>query len=529
MSQATYVFAIDFDKDLTYGNALSDVTDYVISARWIYGATDSYQDFAPPARMALVLSNSAGDFSAEDSGATYYGLLQKGLLVRVRATLGVTTVDYFVGRIQQLDYQGDGVYQAKSVLLTIGDFMDDLLNEEPVMPLFLGVAPGQIIRDVFDRAGLVFPYVSSFWVLGEAGNSELGSTTIPFDGTVNSLTTSIGNGRTLLAYTGDKPIGSIQTYMRDLVASECGGLFFYAARNGAFTFLERTWAANPSIAATLTDDNIDEAEYIVDDDVLNDVSITYYPRRVGTSNTVLWSQEGVIELRPGQQREVNGRYFDPNNPSISVGGLYPSPMTAGIDYIARQRADGSGLDLTSFLVVSSVLGGSSAEIALQNTHPTRNLFVTTLQVRGTPLYSNQPETVRVTDAASQIKYGIRRKSITLRLVDSQELAENYATSLLAQFAFPTPRLRSITWLGNKSDANMLNSMQRFVGEVIRVNSARLNHDQNYLIVGEQHQVNAGGEDEHRTTLILKPASREVYWILGETGYSELGSTTRPAF
>ena len=46
-------------------------------------------------------------------------------------------------------------------------------------------------------------------------------------------------------------------------------------------------------------------------------------------------------------------------------------------------------------------------------------------------------------------------------------------------------------------------------------------DGEYYIVGEQHRVKS--QFEHLVTWTLRPAPENVFWLLGETSYSEIGT------
>jgi hypothetical protein len=511
MAMAEYVVLIDFDKDETYGHALSNVTYWVNEARWSYGVKRAFDEFAPPAQCIITLDNSAGNFDFENTGAQFYGLLKRGLLVKVVGITSIGTYGLFVGRIRELQFDDVGLLGSRKLRLIVTDLTDDLLFTQFDQPLFRNVPPGQIIRDVFERSGIVYPYASSFAYLDQ-GYALDGAGTKLF--TSAALTLSVGDGQSTLAYTGDKPIDNVQAYLRDLVAAELGGLFFYAARAGSWTFLERHWAVGATAVDTFDDTELDDIDYSVDGDVVNDVTVTYYPRRVGTAASVLWSNPDTFELQPKKTRTITARYTDPNSATgSSVGGVDMLQPQAGVDYIGRQNENGSGADYTSSLLLSTTFSGSSATITIENTSPINSVFVTLLRVRGTPLISSQPDRVRAFSASSQILYNIIARDYTFRLVDDAGTAQAFANTVVNRFSFARPRVNSVSFNANKNPARLESAHRRFVGEVIRIDSDRLNHDRLYMIVGEQHTIEGGGDSTHNVTWILRPTDFYNYAVL----------------
>lgn len=515
MAASSYRLLIDFDKDETYSNVLSNVSYWVKSINFSYGARGAFDEFAPSAQATIVLDNSAGVFDPEDTSAIFYGLMKRGLLLRLNGAIGITDYGFFVGRIQELRYSDMGLLDKRELTIIATDFMDDLLFKEVDVPLVASAVPGGVIRDIFSRAGLVYPYASSFFYLDQPGNALDDATLTLFDGA--NLVSQVQNGNTIISWAGDKPNTGVQEYFRDLVAAEMGGLFFYAARAGYWVMLDRYWAVSPTTALTVDDTMFDDVDYVTDGDVINNVTVTYYPRRFGGSTAVLWDLPDTFELAPKARRVINARYTDPDSPTGStVGGVGMIAPQAGVDYIGRQRENGSGADYTSLLLVTAQFSGTSAELTVENTDPTRPVFVTTLRVRGVALISSRADQVHAMNAASQIKYGIINKDYTFRLIDKPELAQAFANSIVGRFGDPMPRIGVLRFNANKNPDRLLNAHAYFVSQVIRINSTRLNHDRLYMIVGERHSLRGGGDTTHDVEWVLRPVDFYNYAKLDVT-------------
>lgn len=526
MTTAAYSVKIDIDRDSTYGHAKSDITPYVRNLSWNNGMSSPYQEIAPPARLSITLDNSGGAFDLDNASAAYYGLLTKGALVRVQATYSATTYTLFIGKLSAITIE-PGVY-GRDATLQATDLMAELLDAEYVPPLQTNVRTDEVLEAMFASGIIALPYATDYWILGVSGYSELGSTTVLL-GAADMI--DFENGVTTLSYAGDNAGTergiSAQGYIRDAVAAECGGRFFFNSRTGKFTFHNRHHDANYTIDETLTGAAIDSMAYRVQDDIVNRVTIGYQPRTLGTAGSIVWELDAPIVLEPGVSKTIVARYRDPDNESAHVGVINPLPIAMGTD--ATAYITNTAIDITAQLSATPNWGGSSAKVQLTNGSGTQSMTVSTLKLRGTPLTSYGKQSVEQFDADSYALYGLYDKSMTLRMVDDDELAQNYADSIVAQFAHGVGRITAVTFNANKNDTRMTCAMTCAIGTYITVDDSSTGHNADYIVVGERHSVTAGGEHTHDVTLTLKPLARAQYWVLGVAGLSELGSTTYPAF
>jgi hypothetical protein len=67
------------------------------------------------------------------------------------------------------------------------------------------------------------------------------------------------------------------------------------------------------------------------------------------------------------------------------------------------------------------------------------------------------------------------------------------------------------------------------GSLVNITDATTGHDNDYVIIGEQHEVGTFETGMHRVRWYLKDIDRSAYWILGNPVYSRLGRTTVPAW
>lgn len=69
MVAASYTLKVDTKRDATYGASIDDLSSRVLSLDWNEGMQDSYQQFAPPARLRVNLNNYDGAFNSDTLGA----------------------------------------------------------------------------------------------------------------------------------------------------------------------------------------------------------------------------------------------------------------------------------------------------------------------------------------------------------------------------------------------------------------------------------------------------------------------------
>jgi hypothetical protein len=511
MASAQYEVLIDFDKDTQYAHAQSDISAYVLGLTWNNGMNQPEQEFATPAQLRLTLDNSMGDFNLEDSNATFYGLFKEGLLVWVRAIFNSTMYTLFIGKLAAPSPLTMANYSEHTYTLTVRDLMDELLDVEFTPTLQTDVTTDVALKQPFDAGVVVLPYASSFWMLDidllDEGTVLLGTTDM----------VSFETGMTTLAYVGDTSGGNTtaraQQFLRDMVAAECGGRFFYNTRTGKFTFHNRYHDVSPTSLVTIAKDDFEDPEYIPQTPVINHVTVHYQPREVGAAGTVIYDSPNTIRLAGGETKTLTVRYRDATVENARIGAMDFINPKPGLDYIANAEADGSGNTVTARVIVSVKFGATSAEITLVNTRG-RDTYLTTLQLRGTPLRSFNRESVtsRI-DGESIRDYDVRPMTLTVPAIDDRDLAQGLADNIAGQHKQPHAAIRRLQFVANAEDGRLTQALARTIGDAITVTNTDYDHNQIYIIVGEQHTVRPGGEHEHAVTWILKTTDTAHYWIL----------------
>jgi hypothetical protein len=529
-----YRLEIDLNRDGQYGLSApdADLTASVTALAWREGMAASFDDVAAPAELRVTLIND-GAFDPENESATYAGRLVPGLLVRLQADDGVQTHTLFIGRLKRI-VVSPAAFGVRGVVLVVQDFLLELLDAEYAPPLLLDATIDEALRPLFEQPVVPWPYAGRFWMLETGASSVLDSGTRLYEDTA----TAFEVGRTRLTFAGDnldRGEGvSAQGAIRDLMAAEAGGRFFWQAQTGRFVFHNRAHdTLNDTLSGVFNGSEFtpEGTVYSFGDTVINALTVTYQPREVGDTTRVLWSAPGLpLLLAPGGSLTLDARYRDPDTPSALVGARDVIRPAAYADYVASGTAGGSG-DRTGFLAVSIRPGAGRAVVRLVNTDTVNALYVQALQLRGTPLVAQPALQARVQDAASIAAYERHEpQPLQLRAVDDGEFATQIARFLVSRFAQPLARFAAVRFAAHLSDTLMQHALARRVGDKITITNARLGHDADYVIVGQRHEVRAGGDQPHHVTWVLAPLSRTTYWRMSDgaawVAYSRLDETTR---
>lgn len=494
---------------------------------FIFHATSSSFSIASLLNGGTIFSDLVID-SVSAKEVPLYIMMNRGMQVRLRATYNGVTSTLFQGRISQIQPSA-GRSTEPTISLTIEDAMLELLDAEYAPPLLIAPTADTALQRMFDDAVIRWPYSGSWWLLEVPDHSELELTTYLYDHDVTDFETGI----TTFEYTGDvedRGEGiSAQGFVRDIVAAEAGGRFWFDTRANKFKFHNRDHdPSNDTIAATYNESHFDSVVPKYGEDIINDLTMSYTSRDVGSEGSVLWTLKSIpFLLKNSNKRIFNARYFDANNEQSHVGARTTLAPVAGIDFTANTISDGSGTSYSDKVTVTVEASGNSAKIAVFNNSGI-DVYFLSLQLRGTPITYIE-ERYHAVDGASIAANELYPKVIEVRALDNTSLAEQFGDYMVAKFKDPMLRFETVMFSSLNGDTMADASVNRVIGDKITITDTSTHHDREYFIVGEQHALTIGGDHPRDVTWIIKPAEREAFWILEVAGKSELNLTTRLSF
>jgi hypothetical protein len=287
------------------------------------------------------------------------------------------------------------------------------------------------------------------------------------------------------------------------------------------------------------DNNYREIEVKHAESYYNQVDSKAYPRRVDTSNVVLFSLERPLEVGAYQTITMKGRFRDPNQEAQTVAALSTVAPVSGTDYIFNTEEDESGPDITSDLEVTAVYGANGVDYTLTNTGAITG-YVTQLQARGKGVYIYRPVEILREDEALVANDGARTLNLDLPYQDDPLQTTDIAVALLDKYKQKYTAIQSVTFVANKDVVSdpaaprdtpfyqdlLINAfLDLQIGDKIKVVAPRVGIEQDCFIQSIDFTITSG--DIVTYTYGLRDSMYETYetWILGDSTYGVLGTTT----
>lgn len=519
------LFAIHFGGGLpAFFVDADNITPYVKNASWSIGMSQPYQLVADDIRATITVNNSDGRFSPEDASGAYYGDLVPGIFFEIYAKQGTSYTTIWLGYVESVK-PVPGVYNSNEAMITCIGVDKVLKNTEVNLPLMQNVTADEIIAAILDQVPL--PGISNLgWLLGVAGTSELGVSTylrsVPFF-------TWLQSGAQVFPYVGDnwEPRTHAAREIADAVSGERGR--FFIDRTGRAVFWNREYLQKrTTLADTFDESDWRDLDYSHSDDIVNEVTVVVHPRSITSSEVILWELDETLEIPKEGEKTIRARYTEQDS-DAKVSALYTVFPTIAAGTLEYYYKDGSGTfvaatDSTQHLSINMEADARGAKLTLISSH-TDDIEVRSLQLLGPKITTYNEVEVTEVDGESQTLYGTRSMRIDLKLLDSDDDGRNIARYELVRRSQPRGLVKSVR-LSNKP-ANDDKKIDLGMASRIAIQDAKTQHDDEYFIIGEKHVYTREGQ--HEVTWIVELASSSRAWLLGVTGYSELGINTYLGF
>lgn len=490
-----------------------------MAINWRLGMHRPFQNVADEASCTIRLLNDTGKYNPENTSGALYGNLKPRRRVQVNHVSGTVSTTMYMGFLEsiQIEWQpGPAAGQTTAIMKCVG--LKHYLDEtEIAIGLLQDKTADEIIKRILLYAPVV-PVVDNMWVLGNATYSVLGTTTIlqslddltDLDAGVETFRYYGDNSShrtTIRAADGEKQEAAYRM-IREVVEAERGR--FFQARDGKATFWNRYHLPLVTIpAGTVSSTGTykpRQVDYRYGENVANHIEVVPHQRAEGGLQT-LWELDGSMDVRPGQKIHFNADFTDSNG------------NEAGAEW-----AKVGTLEYSGGTVVAGIKPlGKRAEITLENTDPVQLATVTDFTVEGPILTSNNRLIAEAVNQDSISTYG---KLPTLRLnlpaLEDYETAARVARYEVRRRGTPRGEIFSLTFLNDSSTDDDAHQIAWKIGTRLRVTLSELDHDEEYFILGEDHQL-GDGLKVHTTRYYLELADTNVLWVLG---VSRLGVDTR---
>ena len=457
---------------------LYDYIDNALDASWSVG-TDVDSKTAPENLINITVNNTTRVYSDENTTSPLYGYLLSGREIKVFHSDDDPPVPHYTGEFW-------------STTPTPFAFAEQIATLQ-----------GRTIKTRLDTPQAIVRYFED-----STADVIIQQILTDFDASIPSLTGD--TGETTFAHFGDNintnPLQPETIYAAIAHAVEAERGLFYFDRQGNPRFRSRNWMNETTLSATFNNDAT-AMEYIpTGERVINSVSVTCYPRAIGSNNTdILWENDGEIRIPAGRLRRFRVPYRD--NTTKQYLGATDVQAPSGGDFVSTGGSPS----------ISISARGQHALIIVDNTAGASTCVITTLKLRGRQVLTFNPALVSVTDDDLIASYGERVFSLDLKGIDNTEDAESIAQYELIDQSQQIGDLRSITLqYGNYDITDLVEIESR-----VRVIDTQLAHDREYYILGYNMSINATTQILE-LTYFLKRAPQYSFWVLGT---SELGIDT----
>jgi hypothetical protein len=488
----SYTIAIDKNDDGDFSDSGENITADVIALRWRLGMKHPYDSVAGPSTAEITVNNADQTYSPEHT------TLQPGHRVRIQSDDGSTVRTHFTGYITRIvpepGWGTQAVIHAEGVERELAQNLIRLVAMQDARA-------DQVIDAVLDACTIRYPAIGGYLVIGVSGHNIIGTHKL-FGA---ALTRDFETGKSTFSYvadtwqegiTADRAIGQA-------AAAERGR--FYFDRSGTARFLNRHYSVDNRTVQASFDDDMTGLEYRYGE-VVNRIDLSVRPRSVGEPGTVLWMLEEPMRIRPGKVRRVVARYRDDNDNSI--GAITVIPPVPETDFQAAY-IDKTGVfpGYTPYINISLIEAGASAARFDVWHDLGYDLYLTAFQVRGTPLYGNDPVVLEAVDAESATLYGMNRLALDLPLLTSLEEAVDLAGYELVRRKTPRGRLWAMT---TDLVQHPTETLARTLFDRVSVTESQTGHSADYFIIGEEHRVDL----RHCVRWLLEPVDDDTFFIIG---------------
>lgn len=467
---------VDWDDDGDFDEPIEDISNYIKRVTWQYGLRRAFDPVAGEQECSIVLSNLDQRFSPENPASPLTGNLLPRKKIEIRTTHNASgeVVQYsgFIERVQASPFA-----RRPECVIEGHGWKKDLEDQEVHLALQTNVTADEVIATIVTATGL-------------------------------SITTDLETGRVTFPYVGDNWREGINAYqaLESLTVAERGRLFF--DKDGTLVF----WNAHhlKRLETAARDMGIwSDVDYAYGERIINKVTVKAKPRTISDSATdLLWQLQNTLTIKAGETKTIRAGYTLESS-GTRVGG------TGLVD------PTGSNLSYTGSLDFTYTYGADSAEIAIENTGGGQGQ-VEVMKLYGKAVISRDVE-VTVEDATSVALYGERFKAVNAPLLATENEARYLAQAILNRQKNAASEIRSVT-LQNRNDDNLLRMLGWDVGALVNLVVPQIWHDADHHIIGAKHDWRVG--NKHETTFILEPRYPYDAWLLGVTGRSEVGATTR---
>lgn len=500
----TFKFYVDWQDNNNFTDSIDDISADVIDASWQLGMRKAFQDVSDGASATLTLDNSSAKYTPENASSPIYGYLLPQRRIKIVDNTGGSDRVMFVGWLEfpSVDWILAGQNTAKVTATLIGNGAKSLVSKlEPLLPQYTNVTADTIILDILKQTQLT-PALSGLWLLGIETASELGQTTVL--GSISNFS-NLETGLTTFPNYGDKQTTDGWTVIREVTVSERGRFFFDREGIGVFWNRHHTLLDTTNDGTvTLTSNPPRNIKYAYGDLISNYIQVNANPRQTSSSET-LWELDRAVTVAAGGDEQFNIRLRKANGQFAGASNL-----------------SGTATFTQGTAIVTIAPKGGKATVSIMNSDTTQPAILSGYTVVGSPTVQQNELSAVSFDTASIGLYGKHALTISLSAIEDYADIKSISNFELTRRKSPVGNIQSIDFINSANGTANAHQLEWQIGTRVNANISTLSHNNDYFIIGERHK---WYENIHQTTFYTEPAELHKFWILGQSGYGELGQAT----
>jgi hypothetical protein len=406
--------------------------------------------------------------------------------IRLQSTrTGPTTTTAWTGVIKDITISQDYT----SMTLHCVGLEEPLYTQKATIPIQLNQKAGTLINLVLGQVDFRILALENVAILDHTTNGFLGKTLAG-----PTTPTSIDTGRLTYEYAGDRWDNTTAiAIIKDIVQSDGGR--FYTTRDGTITFKDRDSLIKGS-GNNFNDNALIDTGINYGGEKVNSAEVSFAGRDLGSAGSILYSAPDNLRIRPDKARKVKCRFRDANN--LPAGATQIDGIVPTTNYIALDVFNNDFTDFININVISA--DGNSITVNIVNTSGI-DLFLTKLEITGTPLSRSYPGNVIVQDVGSTNFEGKNFININAPLINNIVTAEE-----IALFELTRPLLGGNTYTQLIADP----TLSELIADATMLDEIAIT--QPYTRYGDNATVNIFGEQNH----IL---ANQLPMIIYTTGYT----------
>lgn len=501
----------DFAKSLVWTDVTDDVTADSVEAEWGIAGSGPLDRLCGVGMMQFALLNHSGNsagltgYYSPDHANARAGF-QFGNMVRLSVIDPADSSTYrrFVGRLVRIEpVPGESREQITECLAV--DYMDELTRARvPTLPLVDDEPSVTLIGRIIDNLAVTPHRVS-------AASDGVETFSYGLDADAQR----------------DRPKAA--AVINDLIRSELGWLYMRGdAQSGGVLAIDTHQTRAIDVTPDWTFSNtMRELEVSRDRaDVLTRVELTLTPRAEDALAVTLFSLGAPVLFNYGTSRTIICPFTDPDNPGAQVGGVDDGTLTLAYTFHANQA--GTGTEYSAFIQLRQSIKGANqweVELVYGGQYVVADLWLTSLTVTGKPIKSYEPVVFRAeAGAALMSRAGENILEFDQPYQTDLTRGSDAANYLQAGWGQERTVARSLmTRVGAGSPAALITAaLKADVGDLVAITETMTGlASEHYFVNGISTRIGRGVVETE-----LRLAPRELQsWVLGVSGFSELGETT----